>query len=154
MMFLIEVGKAFRKHRVRYAVIGGYAVALHGATRGTIDVDVVIARNRGAYVRAEQALTELGLECSLPVRAGEIFDFREEYIRNRNLKAWSFVNPHNPVQLVDILLTVDLNEIDTVNKKVAGANVQVASAADLIRMKKASGRDQDIEDIKALEKLI
>jgi len=37
--------------------------------------------------------------------------------------------------------------------KISGKNVRIASIADLILMKKKAKRPQDIEDIKALEKL-
>lgn len=41
-MFLIELCQSLEQHNVRYALVGGYAVALHGAVRGTVDVDFVI----------------------------------------------------------------------------------------------------------------
>ena len=41
-MLLLRVTRAFAKARVRYALVGGYAVALHGAIRGTMDIDLVI----------------------------------------------------------------------------------------------------------------
>ena len=42
MMFIHEICAALEHAEVSYAVVGGYAVALHGAVRGTVDVDVVI----------------------------------------------------------------------------------------------------------------
>ena len=41
-MFLIRLVRALDKHKVDYAIVGGYAVALHGAIRGTVDVDLVL----------------------------------------------------------------------------------------------------------------
>ena len=42
MSFLSRVSKALDAAGVRYALVGGYAVALHGAVRGTVDIDIVL----------------------------------------------------------------------------------------------------------------
>ena len=152
-MFLYEVVRALAAHRVKYALVGGYAVALHGAVRGTVDVDIVIALSRAAYERAERALEEIGLESRLPVTAAEVFAFRQEYIAKRNMRAWSFHNPRNPLEVVDILISEDANRFRAVTKRAHGVNVRIAAIPDLIAMKKKSARPQDLEDIKALEKL-
>lgn len=152
-MFIQEVIRSLEKYRVRYVLVGGYAVALHGAVRGTVDVDIVIALNRVTFKRAESALQEIGLESRLPVTAEEVFSFREEYIRKRHLMAWSFANPRNPLEVVDILITEDAKEISVVTKHAFGMSVNIAAIADLIAIKKKAGRAQDLEDIKALRKL-
>lgn len=139
--------------RVPYALVGGHAVALHGAVRGTLDIDIVIRLKEGDFLKAERALKGLGLQPRLPVTASEVFRFREEYIRNRNLTAWSFVNPSRPSELVDVILTEDLSRMTVKRIKVQGQSVRLASIGDLVRMKKASGRPQDLADIEALRRL-
>ncbi|OGS03138.1 MAG: hypothetical protein A3G41_09010 [Elusimicrobia bacterium RIFCSPLOWO2_12_FULL_59_9] len=152
-MFLYDVVSALEKGRVRFAIAGGYAVALHGAVRGTMDVDIVLRLSRADFLAAESALKALGLMPRLPVSAGEVFDFREEYITNRNLIAWSFSNPKDPSQAVDIIITHDLAKLKV--KKIAsgGRTLPVLAVSDLIAMKKAAGRPQDLEDARALEEL-
>ncbi|MBN4050079.1 hypothetical protein JYT17_00495 [Nitrospira defluvii] len=54
---------------------------------------------------------------------------------------------------MNIIITEDLKKMKTISKKVAGKNIRLVSILDLIAMKKKSKRPQDIEDIKALEKL-
>ncbi|VAX31136.1 hypothetical protein MNBD_NITROSPIRAE01-1055 [hydrothermal vent metagenome] len=152
-MFLLQVVNSLEKQRVRYALVGGHAVALHGAVRGTIDLDFVIQLDEKSFKSAEQALLDIGLKSHLPVTAENIFQFREEYIKNKNLIAWSFVNPNHPIEIVDIIITEDLKKMKTVTKKIAGKNIHLASIPDLITMKLKSNRAQDREDIKALEKL-
>jgi hypothetical protein len=44
-MFIETVSKALSDHNVSYAVVGGYAVALHGAVRGTIDVNIAALKD-------------------------------------------------------------------------------------------------------------
>ncbi|MCI0409391.1 MAG: hypothetical protein L0191_12675, partial [Acidobacteria bacterium] len=92
-MLLLRVIRALNEARVPYAVVGGYAVALHGAVRGTVDVDLVIRFKAVDFQRTERALVSLGLQSRLPITAAEVFQFREEYLQNRNLRAWTFINP-------------------------------------------------------------
>lgn len=151
-MFLLEVVAALNQARVPYAVAGGYAVALHGAVRGTMDIDLVISLKPKSVAKAESALQSIGLTSRIPVTHLEISQFREEYVKKRNLIAWSFIDLKDPTRLVDVLLIEDLSKVKSVVKQVRGVPVKILSIPSLIRMKKASGRPQDLEDIKALEK--
>ena len=153
-MFLKRLAQALEKANIRYALVGGYAVALHGAIRGTVDIDLVLALNREQFLKLEKALATLGLKSHLPVTAKEVFDFREEYIDKRNLIAWSFVSESNPTEVVDVIITHDADEMETVDLQLAGFTVPVVAIDELIRMKKASARPQDLEDVAALEKLL
>ena len=150
-MFLLRLTKTLEEYAVNYAIVGGYAVALHGAVRGTVDVDIVITLKQSAFLKVEQALTALGLQSRLPVSAKDVFLFREEYIRNKNLIAGSFSNPDNPTEIVDVIITEDLNNMKPVVKNLMGNNIKVADIASLIAMKTRSGRPQNIEDVKALK---
>jgi hypothetical protein len=148
------VARALDRARVPYALVGGFAVALHGAVRGTVDVDLVIGLRETAFQRTEKALNELGLQSRLPVTASEVFRFREEYLRNRNLRAWTFVNPSRPSEIVDVILSEDLARMEVEKFTIQNQVVRVASIADLIRMKRGTGRPQDREDVKALRRLL
>jgi hypothetical protein len=152
-MFIYRVVEAFEKANVRYAIVGGFAVALHGAVRGTIDLDLVLNLRLNDFEKAEKVLQSLGMKSRLPITAKELIDFREEYIRNRNLIAWNFQNPKQPQETVDIIITHDLGDMKTVSIKAAGRTLKVVSIDDLIKMKKQSGRPQDLEDIKSLKEL-
>ena len=55
-MFIQNVIRTLEKHRIKYALVGGYAVALHGAIRGTVDVDIVIALTKASLEGAESPL--------------------------------------------------------------------------------------------------
>ena len=128
-------------------------MALHGATRGTLDIDLVLEHAEKQFVAAERALGSIGLRSRLPVGAAEGFRFREEYIRNRNLTAWTFVNPSRPSEIVDIVLTHDLARMSSCTMRVQSSRIRVVALDDLIAMKEASGRAQDREDVKALTTL-
>ena len=152
-MFIRKVIQSLEQHNVPYALIGGYAVALHGVVRGTVDIDIIITLNPQVYENAEAALMAIGLKPRLPLTSAEVFQFRQEYIDQRNLKAWSFVNYSNPLEVVDILIIEDLETMDTVIKRAFGLDITVVTIEALIRLKRKSGRPQDIEDIQALEQL-
>lgn len=152
-MFIRKVIDALSQAQVPYALVGGYALVLHGAVRGTVDIDIAIALDADAFKRCESALKSIGLTPRLPVTAEEVFHFREEYIAKRNLKAWSFYNPANPLEVVDILITENAASLASVDKQAFGMTLHVAAIDELIAMKRKAGRPQDIEDIKALEKL-
>ncbi|MDZ4785027.1 MAG: nucleotidyltransferase [bacterium] len=152
-MFILKLIRALKKAKIKYAIAGGHAVSLHGAVRGTMDVDIVVEHKEKFFLKLEEIFHKLGLESKLPVSAKEVFNFREEYKKNRNLLAWSFVNPNYPIEIVDVLLTDDLSKLKTIEFKIQGEELTVVSKADLIKMKKRSGRPQDIEDVKALEEI-
>lgn len=152
-MFLNKVCDALQKAKIPYAVVGGLAVALHGVPRGTFDIDLVIQWSLENLQKTEKALKELGLVSKIPVNAKNVFDFREEYIKNRNLIAWNFCDPIHPIHEVDIIINYDLHGAKTKTVKMADGNVKILAKKDLIAMKSASGRPQDVEDVKSLEQL-
>ena len=85
--------------------------------------------------------------------AKELFASRTKLVKEKNLYAWSFVNPNNPVECVDVIVTHDLDALKSVNLKYGQREIRVVCIEHLITMKKASARPQDLEDIRALEVL-
>lgn len=152
-MFILKVARVFTKYNIPYAVVGGHAVNLHGAIRGTIDIDFIIEWTKTNLKQAEFALNEIGLISRLPVNSESVFDFRDEYIKEKNLIAWNFFNPNDLSEQVDIIITHSLTSYKTINKRIKGFDVKVLNKSDLIAMKKLSGRKQDLIDVEALEKL-
>lgn len=153
MSFVEKVCRALTDHGVRYALVGGYAVALHGAVRGTVDIDIVVDWNLESLQGAEQALRDLGLVSRLPVGADDLFNFRDEYVNNRNLVGWNFYNPDDISQQVDLVITYDLKGRRRQRVATASGPLFLLTVEDLVNMKRASGRPQDLADVAALEKL-
>ncbi len=152
-MWLLRVTAALDHAKVPYALVGGFAVALHGVVRGTVDIDLVLRFRETDFTRADDAFRSIGLMPRLPVTASEVYRFRVEYIENRNVTAWTFVNAANPSEIVDVILTQDLTGLKTKRVRVSGRSVTIVAVADLIRMKTKSGRPQDLEDVRALRSL-
>lgn len=153
MTFLERVCRAFDDAGVDYAIVGGQAVALHGVVRGTVDVDVALRWTPEVVAAAEAALRKLGLVSRLPVTAADVCAHRDRYVRERNLVAWNFHNPQAPLEQVDVIISCDLAGKPVSRIALGGGSAAVLSAAALIEMKRASGRPQDVEDARALEKL-
>ncbi len=152
-MFLYRVVDSLDKAGVPYAIVGGYALVLHGVVRGTVDIDLILALSEKNFLGAEKAFKSVGLVSRLPLSAKEVFHFREEYIKKRNLVAWSFHNLKDPLEIVDVILTQDLKGTKSVKVRAGERTLNVLCVQDLIAMKKRSGRPQDLDDIRALERV-
>lgn len=152
-MFIHEVCKKLEEAKVSYAIVGGFAVALHGALRGTVDVDIAIVWTLENLKKAESLLKGMGLVSLLPINSDNLYNFKDEYIQNRNLISWNFYDPKNPARQVDIIINYDLKNKHTKTIHTPTGDVMILSRRELIEMKRASGRPQDIADIEALEDL-
>lgn len=152
-MFIYRLANALENHKIPYAIVGGHAVALHGALRGTIDIDFVIQWKKNNLLQTEKALKSIGLISRLPIDAEDVFHFREEFIEKRNLIAWSFYNPNQNDEQVDLLINFDLGNKKVLTAELKEAKIHYLNKKDLIAMKKQSGRQQDLADVEALEKL-
>ena len=153
-MFLFEVVDTLEKNRIKYALVGGYALALHGVVRATIDVDLVVQINKTQLKSVEAAMSMIGLQSRLPINAEDIFNFREEYIKNKNMIAWSFVSYADPAKMVDIIITENLKEFNVKKVSVKGRKISLASLEDLLRMKTGTGRQKDALDVESIKRLL
>ena len=64
-----------------------------------------------------------------------------------------FINRSNPLEQVDLVIIWDLAGMRTENVKVQGISIRFLSLEDLIKTKEGTGREQDIQDVKALKRL-
>lgn len=147
-MLLYQITDSFAAAKLKYAIVGGYALALHGLVRATMDVDLVLHLKLADFELAEATLKKINLQSRLPIRAQDVIKMRREYIENRNLLAWSFVDYKNPTRQVDILINKDLRDLATMKISVAGKKISVVTLNELLKMKQEAGRPQDLVDIK------
>lgn len=151
LMFLYDVVKAMKESKVPFVIVGGYALAIHGLVRATMDVDIVISLKEVHLKEAEKAMTKLGLHSRIPVRAEDVFRFRKEYIDNRNLIAWSFVDHANPTRQIDILITHAYEDLEITSVAFGGHKIPVVSLRGLMDMKQKAGRPQDLIDVENIQ---
>ena len=150
-MLLYEIVDAFNKEKLKYLIVGGYALALHGIVRATVDIDFVLHLKLKDFQLAESLLNKLGLQSRLPIRAQDVIKMRQEYISNRNLLAWSFVDYKNPSRQIDILINKDINDLKCEQITVSGRKINVVDLKSLLKMKKESKRSQDKVDCESIQ---
>lgn len=151
-MKLTEIVTELKAAKINYMIVGGYAVNFHGYSRNTVDIDLIIKLTLANLKKVEKILNGLGMVSKLPIDAASVFNFREEYIKNRNMIAWNFYSEENPTDQVDILITHDVSDFKAEKFKVGDMIFKVISKDDLIAMKKESAREKDLLDIKELLK--
>lgn len=142
---------------VRYVIVGGLAVVLHGHPRLTADMDIVLDLESAAARRAIEALTGLGLRARPPVDPLAFADSRqrEVWIAEKGMKVFTLFSPANPLLSLDLFVREPMPFEDlwarAETMDLGGIKVRVACLDDMIAMKQAAGRPQDIADIEALE---
>lgn len=144
---------------VRYVVVGGLAVVLHGHPRLTADMDLVLDLEPNAAKRAMQTFVQLGMKARVPVDPLAFADSRqrESWIAEKGMQVFSLFSSVNPMLSLDLFVrdTIPFEQLWTRAEMmdVGGIPVRVASIDDLIVMKRTAGRPRDIADIEALEAL-
>ena len=146
--------------RVRFVVVGGLALILHGLDRLTADVDLVIDLSTENVRDAVLALSNSGYRPMAPVNPTELADpaRRHEWQTTRNMQVFSFWDSTNQRPTVDIMLdpvvTFDALWADAKTVTLGGYPLRVASIAQLILLKQVAGRPQDRADIERLKALL
>jgi predicted nucleotidyltransferase len=142
---------------VRYVVVGGLATVLHGYARLTADVDLAVDLAPEEATKMIQALVARGFRPQVPVLPEEFANpaVREVWLREKHMRAFSLVDPTNPMRVVDLLLKpeVPFEELLARSQEVMlnRTMIRIASIDDLIALKRHAGRPQDLLDIEQLE---
>ena len=66
-MFYLDLLRCLHEHRVRYLLVGGLAMNLHGVPRMTMDVDIVLALDDANLDAFFACARQLGLKPQAPV---------------------------------------------------------------------------------------
>jgi hypothetical protein len=156
---LEQVFEALNGAGVRYLVVGGMAVVLHGHLRTTQDLDLVIQLSPENVRAALDALVALGFRPRAPV---PLLDFadptkREQWRREKNLVVFSLWSDELPAFTLDLFAQepFDFDRVFSRALRVPFERTEAAvvSLADLIELKRKSGRPLDLDDIQALSSL-
>jgi hypothetical protein len=150
---------ALNAARVRYLVVGGVAVVLHGHLRTTADLDLVVQLTRDNALRAMQALTGLGYRPPAPVRAEEFADVsvRDSWLRDKGLTVFGMWSDRYTGLEVDVLVREPFDFDEAYSRALTvpldTTEARVVSLADLVSLKQAAGRPIDLDDIARLQAL-
>jgi hypothetical protein len=137
-----ELFELLNKHRVKYMVVGGYALAFHGAPRYTGDIDILIEPNGKNAERILAALADFGF-------------------KSVKLSRSDFTSPKMVIQLGIPPVRIDIiTSLTGISWKQAYAGrvkghygdvtINYIGKKQLVSNKKAVGRKKDLADIEAL----
>ncbi len=142
---------------VRYVVVGGLATVLHGYARATADVDLAVDLAPEEAAKMIRALVAAGFRPQVPVVPEDFANsaVREVWLQEKHMRAFSLVDPANPMRVVDLLLKPEVlfEELFSRSQEVLlnETTIRIASLDDLITLKRRAGRPQDLADVVQLE---
>jgi predicted nucleotidyltransferase len=154
-----QLFKALNEAGVRYVVVGGVAVVLHGHMRYTGDLDLVIDLSPAEARKAMETMTRAEFTPRVPVRATDFAnaDLRQSWIDEKNMIVFSMLDRDQPPNVVDFFVKypVDFDALwqRSIVVPIETTTVRIASIDDLITMKRAAGRAKDLLDIEELENI-
>ena len=131
------------KHKVKYLIVGGFAVGVHGHPRYTGDIDIWldVSENNGEkmmIVLREFGFTSLGLS-------------KEDFLKPDRVIQLGY-NPYR----IDLLTGISgVKFVDAYKNKVqielSGLLLDFIGYDELVKNKKVSGRSRDLDDIDNLK---
>ncbi len=157
-MYYEAVFRALADRGVRYLVVGGMAVNLHGVPRVTVDLDVMADLTRRNLTLLIETLTGLGYRPRAPVQARDLLRprLREQWRREKHMIMFTFQHAAHPEQEVDLFVKNPI-EFDRAwekrkTVKAAGVEIPLLSLDHLIVLKKRGRRRQDRSDLLMLSR--
>jgi len=136
---------------VDFVVVGGFAAIAHGSARVTRDLDICFATDSPNLEAHGEVLVDLG------ARLRGVTDdvpFRPDAATLRHIRVLTLETIDGPL---DVLVEPDgapaypALRVRAERLDIGGMLVAVASLADMISMKRAAGRPQDLLDLEELE---
>ena len=138
---------ALERHKVRYVLVGGLAVLLHGFTRFTEDADLLIEPSPQNVERLKMALAEaFGNTDVGEVKTSDLKDYAVvRYVVDESV-------------YVDLIARIgeiaDIDSVEWTFVDFGGLKVKVATPQALLKLKQGSLRPKDRQDVFFLQKLI
>ena len=137
--------RALLDEKVKFLLVGAYAMAAHGYPRATLDIDIWIMpspENAEAVIRA---LRRFG---------APLHNVTKEDFQKDGIVFQIGVAPRR----IDLMTAASGLQFEKAYKQsiatnIEGLEVHILSIDDLIRNKKASGRTKDLADLEALKYL-
>ena len=141
---IIDFIKLCNKHEIKYLVIGGYAVSIHGYPRSTKDIDVCIEMSDLNATKMVEVIKDFGF--------GSLKLNKEDFLKKHFITQLGF-----PPLRIDILNDLDGVSFEEAwnNKKIVNIEnvpVNFIGYNELIIVKQKAGRPQDIADVDKLKK--
>ncbi len=138
-----EFIQSLNDNGVRYLVVGGYAVALHGYPRYTKDMDIWVEMTAENASKIIQAIDQFGFG-SLGIEESD-FTVPDQMLQ--------LGYPPGQIDILTTLPGVEFSEcyLSRTAVEVDGVSVNFIDLESLKKNKKATGRHQDLADLENLE---
>ena len=136
---------ALNNNQVRYILVGGYSVILHGYSRTTGDMDLWVERSKDNYLKIKNAFEEFGMP---------FFDMTEEnFLHHPNWDVFTFGVPPVAIDLMIGIEGFNFQEVfdRSIIFKDDELNIRVIHKNDLIAAKRKAGRSKDLDDLENLQ---
>ena len=142
---LLEFIRLLNERKVEYLIVGGWAFSLLAKPRYTKDIDIFINRDRNNALRMMDVIRDFGFG-SLEISEDDFL--KENFIIQLG-------NEPNRIDILTSLRGISFTEEWTRRLLVEyeSLSLSVICREGLIKNKKAVARDQDLVDVKLLEKL-
>lgn len=158
MILYENILRAFQKAKVKYVIVGGMAINLHGFLRSTADMDILVEMSDDNLRKIVTILKKRGYRVKQPVDPMEIADSetRKDWIENKNMKAFNFYK-EDEFKEIDIIIEAPVTyktvQKNMIRLKTDIGTLCVVSIKDLIKMKAKAGRPIDRIDLEQLKRL-
>jgi hypothetical protein len=135
--------RTLSEEKVRFLLVGAYAVAAHGYPRATMDMDIWVMPSRQNADAVFRALQRFG---------APVDHLTKEDLQTEGVIFQIGVAPRR----IDIMTTASGLRFEetfdrSISLEVEGIEFHIPSLDDLVTNKKASGRTRDLADVEALD---
>ena len=138
-----KIAKEFKKNKIDYMIIGGQAVLIYGEPRLTKDIDITI----GADIDRYEDVLKVVQNLKLKILPGDPYKFVKETMVLPLLDKETGIR----IDLIFSFSEYEKEALRRVSKiKINNTFVNYISVEDLIIHKIISGRERDMEDLKAI----
>jgi len=131
--------------KVKFLLVGAYAMAVHGYPRSTMDIDLFIMPDPENAILVLKALDDFGA----PIEGLSLKDLQKEDLIFQIGIAPCRIDIITSIDGIEFREAYDRSEVIDIE----GIPVHVLSIPDLITNKRATGRTKDLADAEMLESL-
>ncbi len=135
--------QGLNKNEVRYILVGGYAVILHGYIRSTSDMDIWVDKTSENYQKLRMAIKEFGAP-----------SISESEFLGDEFNVWGIGKEPNRIEIMNEVkgLTFDIAYQESAIYQQENLKIRFINFNHLLDAKKAAGRFKDKNDIEQLNK--
>jgi hypothetical protein len=132
---------ALHQQQVRYVLVGGYSVILHGYPRTTGDLDIWVEKTADNYARLVRAFAVFGMPT---------FDMTtDNFLHHPHFDVFTFGRSPVAIDIITQLKGLDFADAhaQATDAEVEGLTVRLIHYRHLVQAKRAAGRPRDLNDL-------